>query len=326
MEKSKLLFLLFIVISGVFWGLSQDDTGIKSNVARLEGATLISLDGHDNAAISNTGLKEQLVEPVILLPYSDDNLNPKYSFQQLEKMIYSGVVEQQLLAVEYLPQQGINSMPLLLYLANSKTDIVVKEHAVLALLTLEVTNIETILSSLLLIEVLKPLLSSLNIAESSTFSYLSPYQYNQTLTQNKLFDAIYQQLTSADEDERRQGITEAGYLEIKYSLQVLTEVLKYDDSEQIRREVQFELFERFPEQTALWLSLALQDESDNINRSGIDRLAENSQYISLLIPQLAQLIYSAKAEALKEKAIALLSNHQTLASEAIINDYFTKSK
>jgi len=323
---SKLVFLLFIVISVCFWGISKNDTGVKSNVARLEGATFISLAGNDNAAVWKKNLNEQLVEPLLLLPYSDDNFNPKYSFQQLEKMIYSGVVKQQLLAVDYLPQEGINSMPLLLYLANSRTDIVVKEQAVLALLTLEVGDIKTILSPLLLIEALKPLLSSLNIAESSTFSYLSPYQNNQTLTQNKQFDAIYQQLNSADEDERRQGIVEAGFLEDEYSLQILTEVLEHDGSEQIRNEVQLELFMRFPEQTGHWLSLALQNGSDNINRLGIENLAENTQYISQLIPQLAQLIYAEKPEELKEKVIALLSNYQSLASESIINDCFNNGK
>lgn len=314
--KRKFIFWLpflfiFVVIYNVYRSSSTTSIAASTNPIVAENKNTIAA----GAAFTLEGSRaiNQTNEPFLV-----GNLADNYNYSQLEEMVYSGNFESQLLAIKYLPLHSISSMPLLFYLVNANTDVQLKEAAILALLSLDEDDIENIIASLSVHQELMPLLSGLGIVHKPSANYVSPYHNSPLLTDNHQYYDIFQQLKSANYDERRLGVYSAGLLDHDSSKEILTEVLKHDESEIIRGEVHLSVVTRFPENIKQWATLALEDESYIINFYGLEMIENNLEHINSFIPLLARMMYSRKPAAIKEKvASLLLGNYLLIEDEAI---------
>lgn len=314
-KRNFILWLPFLVIFMLSYNVYKSSS---TTVVAVSTNFIAMVDENTLAADTALTLEGGSVKKLVIEPFLVGNLVDNYNYSQLEKMVYSGNFESQLLAIKYLPLHSISSMPLLFYLVNANTDIQLKEAAILALLSLDEDDIENIIASLSVHQELMPLLSGLGIVHKPSSNYVSPYQNSPLLTDNPQYYDVFQQLKSANDDERRLGVYSAKLLDHDSSKEVLTEILKHDGSEIIRGEVYLSVVARFPENIKQWAELALEDESYIINFYGLEIIENNLEHINNFIPLLARMMYSRKPAAIKEKvASLLLGNYLLIEDEAI---------
>ncbi|MEY8214889.1 MAG: HEAT repeat domain-containing protein, partial [Colwellia sp.] len=212
--------------------------------------------------------------------------NKEASLNSLAQMVYSGITEQQFLAIDQLSKHGIEAIQLLLYIINSNADITVKESAIVALSNIDHSVSNTLLISLHRMPELRDFLAGVGIVESAKIEYWSPYQRNIDLFNKDEYYEIKFLLASSDLEKRVNAVEQIGLLSDDNSIDLLHIIISLDKSRVVRKEALAIALQRFPEQSDLWLALMLKDTSMEIKNVAIEMLDHNNDNFERFIPAL----------------------------------------
>jgi len=315
MFKTKLSYSIILVfIIALAWFLqNQNSAGRLSEVNNGRGDFYTEQQVYSNVVNSSLITKN-------ILSRIEGNKLAQYSFQQFERMVYSGKKDLQLLAIENLSELGIAALPLLLHLVSAGVDLIVKESAIFTLLELDIDNAEQLVAMLPISKDLEPLIQSLSLTAYSP-PYASPYQFSTVFNDSIQYHQLAKQLYTASMFERRQVIESFFILQDDISKELLVEVLKYEPSEALRDDVYHEVVKRFPEDVHQWSTLALEDSSPLINLFAINCIEEQSKNIENYLPLLTKVLYSSQSNKIKARVINLLRSQSTQATESILRQF-----
>ena len=246
-------------------------------------------------------------------------LKEKLPLNKLASMVYSGIIEQQHIAMEYLPMHGVKSLQLLLYLINSSANMTLKELALIALSNLEPSISNSLLKSLNSKAEFHDFIFGLGIVEPQQEQYWSPYQEDMTLFRKKEYYNIGTLLVSSDIEKRKIAIEQIGLLDDVNSINLLHSVISKDESVVIRQKALILALQRFPEQSNVWIGLMLSDTSSVLQNMAVEMLDSYSDNFEHFAPALIQILFNDSSKNLKEKVKKKLSQSDFIAIRITAN-------
>lgn len=246
-------------------------------------------------------------------------LKGKIPLNKLAQMVYSGIMEQQHMAMEYLPMHGVKSLQLLLYLINSSANMTLKELALIALSNLEPSISNSLLISLNSKSEFRDFILGLGIVEPQQELYWSPYQGDMALFRKEEYYNIRTLLISPDIEKREIAIEQIGLLDDDNSINLLHSVISRDESVVIRQEALALALQRFPEQSDVWIGLMLSDTSSALQNMAVEMLDSNSDNFELFAPALIQILFTDSSKSIKDKVKKKLSQSDFIAIRLTAN-------
>lgn len=267
----------------------------------------------------------QIQKPIVTNPQKLQRVSDpeKFAFSQLEKMIFSGVREQQVLAIEQLSKHGEQAIPPLLYLIYSNTENAIKELAIGELSSRDLSITSPLLAALQLNPQFAELLvgyGSLQIEQaSSVSSYLADLEMANTNNLAQIYDLLI-----SPEIEKRQLAIEQIHLsafDMSDGSNLLGKIIRLDESAEVRRHAFEVALEHYPSQSLQWQLLMLKD-SSQINQSDALGLIDTSaEHFNLFVPALAHILFTDSPKELKRQSFNLLAESNEPAAITIVETF-----